>query len=199
MTFAESYLSEAAIVLGGIDRGQVEALAMALAEVRARHGRVFLLGLGGSAAHASHAAADFHKLCGLDAICLTDNVSAYTAAANDHDPDRVFCTLIDQHDPEPEDAVLAISVGGGTRQPEVSQSLMEATNYMQRAHEAKVFGIVGRDGGFVAQVADVCVIIPPRYPDHVTPHTESLMSVVLHCLVSHPALQVQQPLWERLA
>jgi len=194
LPFADTYLAETRDILARLPTARIDALADALAQLT---GRLFVLGLGGSAAHASHAAADFRKLCGIDAICLTDNMAAFTAAANDTGWVNVFGALFCEHRLTSRDAMLVLSVGGGTEDAvhEVSRALVWAV----RQHATgKTFAILGRDGGVIGQLADPCVLIPPLYPDHVTPHTEGLTSVILHCLVTHPALQKRPPTWEGL-
>jgi D-sedoheptulose 7-phosphate isomerase len=196
-SFTERFIEESVEVLRGIDPSAVEACALGLADVRSRSGRLFVLGVGGSAAHASHAVNDFRKLCGFEAYAPTDNVSELTARTNDSGWDTVFSEWLEGSRLEARDGVLVMSVGGGDRDRAVSANLVGAME-LARARGASIFAIVGRDGGFAAKVADSCVLIPPVFPEHVTPHTEGLCAVVWHLLVTHPALSRQAGRWESL-
>jgi D-sedoheptulose 7-phosphate isomerase len=196
-SFADTYLQETAAIVERLDREAIERLARGLAEVRDGGGRLFILGVGGSAAHASHAANDFRKLCGLEAYAPTDNVSELTARVNDDGWETAFAEWLRGSRLGEEDAGLVFSVGGGNRAQNVSVSLVEALD-LAREVGARIFGVVGRDGGYTLQVADACVVIPTESPDRVTPHTEGLCAVVWHLLVSHPALQLQSGKWESL-
>ena len=180
-----------------LDREIVERVARALAEVRNRGGRLFVLGVGGSAAHASHAANDFRKLCGLETYAPTDNVSELTARINDDGWETAFSEWLKGSRISDKDAVLVFSVGGGSPDQNVSMSLVRALDVAREAGAA-IFGIVGRDGGYTLQVADACILIPAESDERVTPHTEGLCAVVWHLLVSHPELQVQPGKWESL-
>lgn len=197
MTFADTYLGETVRILEQLDREAVERMAEALASVRDSGGRLFVLGVGGSAAHASHAVNDFRKLCELEAYAPTDNVSELSARVNDDGWDGVFAAWLAGSRLRGEDAVLVFSVGGGDAERQVSANLVRALEYAQEAR-ARIFGIVGRDGGFTAGVAEACVVIPPLVDERVTPHTEGLCAVVWHLLVSHPALQRRGTHWESL-
>jgi D-sedoheptulose 7-phosphate isomerase len=196
-SFADTFLQETAAILERLDREAVERLAVALVEVRERGGRLFVLGVGGSAAHASHAANDFRKLCGLEAYAPTDNVSELTARVNDDGWETAFSEWLRGSRLSSGDAVLVFSVGGGSPEQNVSMSLVRALE-LAREVGAGIFGIVGRDGGYTLQVADACVVIPTESEDRVTPHTEGLCAVVWHLLVSHPALRVSSGKWESL-
>jgi D-sedoheptulose 7-phosphate isomerase len=197
MSFAETFLEESVQVLKTVDASAVEACAAGLAGVRARGGRLFVLGVGGSAGHASHAVNDFRKLCGFEAYAPTDNVSELTARINDDGWDSVFSDWLDGSRLTDLDGVLVLSVGGGDRQRGVSANLVSAME-LARARRTPIFAIVGRDGGHAAQVADSVVLIPPLYPDRVTPHTEGLCAVIWHLLVTHPLLARQSAKWEEL-
>lgn len=194
-TFTRMFLEETVAIVEKLDHDEIEALASGLATVRARGGRLFILGVGGSAGHAGHAVNDFRKICHFEAYSPTDNVSELTARVNDDGWDTSFSAWLTGSRLGPEDAVLVFSVGGGDREKNVSVNLVKAVEKAVTVG-ASVFGVVGRDGGFTAQAADVCVVIPPLHPDRVTPHTEGLCSVVWHLLVSHPALQVEGTKWE---
>jgi len=195
MSFAKTFIEEAVAVLEGIDTAAIEALAIGLANLRDRGGRLFILGVGGSAGHASHAVNDFRKICGIESYTPTDNVSELTARINDEGWDSCFSEWLKGSRIGAQDGVLVFSVGGGNIEKNVSMNLVRA---LQAAKEASavVFGIVGRDGGFARRVADACVLIPPLYSERVTPHTEGLAAVVWHLLVSHPALKARPTKWE---
>jgi len=196
-SFAETYLAETAEIAARLDAPSVERLAVALAAIREGGGRLFVLGVGGSAAHASHAAADFRKLCELEAYAPTDNVAELTARINDDGWDGALASWLEGSRLGAADAVLVFSVGGGSEERGVSVNLVRA---LEVAHDAgaKVFGVVGRDGGYTHAVADESVLIPVVSDDRVTPHTEGMCAVVWHLLVSHPALQVGTAKWESL-
>jgi D-sedoheptulose 7-phosphate isomerase len=197
MSFADTYLAEAARILESLDRAALERMATALASARDSGGRLFVLGVGGSAAHASHAVNDFRKLCEFEAYAPTDNVSELSARINDDGWESVFAAWLAGSRLRPEDAVLVFSVGGGDADRNISANLVRALEHAQDAG-ARIFGIVGRDGGFTARVAEECIVIPPLVDERITPHTEGLCAVVWHLLVSHPALQRQGTYWESL-
>jgi D-sedoheptulose 7-phosphate isomerase len=197
MSFAEQYIAESADVLRHLDAQAIEELAALLADTRARGGRLFILGVGGSAANASHAVNDFRKICGMEAYCPTDNVSELTARTNDEGWASVFQTWLRVSRLRAEDCILVFSVGGGNLEKQVSPNLVSALQYAKTVGTA-IGGIVGRADGYTAQVADVCVIVPLVNPAHVTPHTEAFQAVIWHLLVSHPALKSAQTRWESL-
>jgi D-sedoheptulose 7-phosphate isomerase len=197
ITFTERFLAESVAVLNAIDTDQVEALTLGLAETRAQGGRLFILGVGGSAGHASHAVNDFRKICNFEAYAPTDNVSELTARINDEGWDTSFRGWLIGSRLTADDAILVFSVGGGDAANGVSVNLVKAIELCKEVGAA-VFGIVGRNGGYTAQSADACVVIPPLYADRVTPHTEGLCAVVWHLLVSHPALQLNGTHWEQV-
>jgi D-sedoheptulose 7-phosphate isomerase len=191
------FLRESAEILAKLDVDRIEAMAAALASLRERGGRLFVLGVGGSAGHASHAVNDFRKLCGIEAYAPTDNVSELTARTNDEGWETVFAEWLRVSRLSSQDALLVFSVSGGSAQHNVSTNLVWALQLAKETN-AKVFGIVGRDGGFTAEVADVAIVIPPMVGERVTPHTEALAAVVWHLLVSHPAVQRSQTKWESI-
>jgi D-sedoheptulose 7-phosphate isomerase len=195
MTFTETYLAETISILQLFDTAAIERAAELLADTRDRGGRLFLLGVGGSAANASHATNDFRKLVGLEAYAPTDNVSELTARTNDEGWATVFEAWLRTSRLGPNDLVLVLSVGGGSLQKNVSPNLVAAVRFAREVG-ARVLGVVGRDGGFTAQMADACIIVPTVNPDRVTPHTEGLHAVIWHLLVSHPRLQAVRPKWE---
>jgi D-sedoheptulose 7-phosphate isomerase len=197
-TFSDIYLGETARLVGALDRDEIERLAERLAQVRARGGRLFVLGVGGSAAHASHAVNDFRKLCRFEAYAPTDNVSELTARLNDDGWDDSFASWLEGSRISANDAVLVLSVGGGSRSLGISVNLVRAIE-TARGAGAAVLGIVGRDGGETRVLADASVLVPPLFPDRVTPHTEGLCAVVWHLLVSHPLLQQSAAKWESVS
>ena len=194
-TFAEKFLAEAAQILAGLDVSRLEKAAKLLSDVRANAGRVFILGVGGSAANASHAVNDFRKIAGIEAYAPTDNVSELTARTNDEGWATVFEGWLKTSKLQARDAVLVFSVGGGDLERNVSPNLVAALQ-LAKSTGAKILGIVGRDGGYTAKVADVCIVIPTVNPAHVTPHTEAFQAVVWHLLVTHPAVKITQTKWE---
>ena len=198
MSFTQSFLSEAQAILTGLDTAAIERLATALAAVRDGGGRLFILGVGGSAGHAGHAVNDFRKLCGFEAYAPTDNVSELTARTNDEGWETTFAGCLHGSRIRTGDGLLVFSVGGGDKARNISANIVAAID-VARAVGASVTGIVGRDGGYTAQAGDAVVVIPPLYPDHVTPHTEGLCAVVWHLLVSHPALKTMPTKWEQAA
>jgi D-sedoheptulose 7-phosphate isomerase len=195
--FADTYLSEAAEILSRLDRRDIEDLAQELAAVRDGGGRLFLLGVGGSASHASHAANDFRKLCGLESYAPTDNVSELTARINDDGWETSYAEWLRGSRLGPSDAVLIFSVGGGDVEQNVSANLVRAIE-LAREVGARVFGIVGRDGGYTRRVADASVVIPTASEHRITPHTEGLCAVLWHLLVSHPVLARHATKWESM-
>jgi D-sedoheptulose 7-phosphate isomerase len=195
MNFTETFIAEATEILNKLDIVAIEKTVDILAQIREQGGRLFVLGVGGSAANASHAVNDFRKIVGIEAYAPTDNVSELTARTNDEGWASVFKGWLEGSHLNAKDAVMVFSVGGGNLEKNVSPNLVLA---LQLAKEvgAKIVGVVGRDGGYTAQVADACVVIPTVNPEHVTPHTEAFHSVVHHLLVTHPRLMATQTKWE---
>lgn len=198
MTFTERFLDETRAILSAIDVASVEAVAQALAGVREADGRLFILGVGGSAGHASHAVNDFRKLCGFEAYAPTDNVSELTARTNDEGWDTTFAAWLRGSRLRAGDGLLIFSVGGGDAAANVSANLVAALDVAAEVG-ATITGIVGRDGGETARRADACVVVPPLFADHITPHTEGLAAVVWHLLVTHPSLKSAPTKWESVA
>ncbi len=196
--FVRQFLEEASTVLERLDRDAVESAAALLARSRAAGGRLFILGVGGSAASASHAVNDFRKLAGFEAYAPTDNVSELTARTNDEGWESVFAAWLKGSRLRAEDALLVLSVGGGDAERNVSANLVHALDYAKSCG-ASIVGIVGRDGGYTAKVADACILIPVVNPAHVTPHTEAFHGVVWHLLVTHPLLKAAPTKWESVA
>ena len=194
-TFTQDFLRETVDLVQNLDTEQIEATAVGIAAVRERGGRLFILGVGGSAGSASHAVNDFRKICEVESYSPIDNVSELTARANDEGWDTTFSEWLKGSRIGDKDAVLVFSVGGGNAEKKVSTNIVAALD-LAKERGASIFGIVGRDGGHTAALADACVIVPPTYGDHITPHTEGLCCVVWHLLVSHPALAREATKWE---
>ena len=195
MSFTEQFLSEAAQIIGRLSAADVENVVEEIAAVRSGGGRMFILGVGGSAANASHAVNDFRKIAGVEAYAPTDNVAELTARTNDEGWASVFEEWLKVSRLRKGDLVLVFSVGGGDVERNVSPNLVRALAYAKGVG-ARVAGVVGRDGGYTARVADACVIVPTVNPQNVTPHTEAIQAVVWHLLVSHPRLKVSATKWE---
>jgi D-sedoheptulose 7-phosphate isomerase len=195
MDYTQKHLEESAEIIRGIDRNAVEKIIGLLSNLRPRGGRLFLLGVGGSAANCSHAVNDFRKICGIEAYAPTDNVSELTARANDEGWASIFVEWLKVSQLTSRDLVFVLSVGGGNLEKNVSPNLVSALQYAKTIG-AVVCGIVGRDGGYTAKVADACVVVPTVNPENVTPHTEAFQAVIWHLLVSHPKLKIAQTKWE---
>jgi len=195
MDFIKSYIAEAAEILAKLDVSAIEIIVDLLVQTRDLGGRLFILGVGGSAANASHAVNDFRKIAGIETYTPTDNVSELTARTNDDGWSSVFQGWLEGSHINARDTVMVFSVGGGDLEKNISPNLVLA---LQLAKEvgAKIIGIVGRDGGYTAQVADACVVIPTVNPGHITPHTEAFISVIHHLLVTHPRLKIRPTMWE---
>ena len=197
MDFVRRYLDQVGQVAARLDRGAISRLVDLLADVRQSGGRLFILGVGGSAGNASHAVNDFRKIVGLEAYAPTDNVSELTARINDEGWDTAYANWLKASRLVARDGVLVFSVGGGDAERNVSVNLVRAIEYAKDVG-ARVGGIVGRDGGFTAKMADACVIVPTVDPETVTPHSEAFQAVIWHLLVSHPRLRVAPAKWESL-
>ena len=195
MSFSQQFLAEAEEILRRLDVNGIESMARLLAGVRSGGGRLFILGVGGSAANASHAVNDFRKLAGMEAYAPTDNVSELTARTNDEGWASVFESWLRVSRLSGRDALLVFSVGGGDLEKQISPNLVAALRYAKSVG-ARVAGVVGRAEGYTAQVADACVVIPVVNPRHITPHAEAFQAVVWHLLVSHPALKTAATRWE---
>lgn len=195
MSFTQQYLSETVEIIRQLDVQAIDKIIALLLDTRERGGRLFILGVGGSAANASHAVNDFRKIVGIEAYAPTDNVSELTARTNDEGWASVFERWLHTSRLQSDDLLLVFSVGGGNLDKNVSPNLVAALQYAQSIG-ARIVGVVGRDGGYTAQVADACVIVPTINPVHVTPHTEAFQAVICHLLVSHPDLKIEQTKWE---
>jgi D-sedoheptulose 7-phosphate isomerase len=195
MGFVEEYLKEAGRILEKLEPGAIERLARLLADLRGRGGRLFVLGSGGGAGHASHAVCDFRKLAAIEAYAPTDNVSELTARVNDEGWETSYREWLKVSRLSAADMLLVFSVGGGDLERNISPNLARAVEYARQVG-CSIGAVLGRDGGYTAGVADVSVIVPTVNPAHVTPHTEAVQAVVWHLLVSHPALQAAPTKWE---
>jgi len=198
MSYSQQHLNEAREVIARLDTDAIEAVATRLASLRERGGRLFLLGVGGSAANASHAVNDFRKIVGIEAYAPTDNVSELTARTNDEGWETVFVEWLKVSRLTAADMLFILSVGGGNLEKNISPNLVRALEHAKNVG-AQIVGIVGRDGGYTARVANDCVVIPTVNPDTITPHVEAFQAVVWHLLVSHPLLKAKQTKWESAA
>jgi D-sedoheptulose 7-phosphate isomerase len=195
MSHAAQFLAEAKQIIDGLNVEAIEHMASILAQTHQRGGRLFILGVGGSAANASHAVNDFRKIVGIEAYAPTDNVSELTARTNDEGWSTVFVEWLRISRLKPEDLILVLSVGGGNLEKNISPNLVTALEYARQVG-APVIGIVGKDGGYTAKVAAACAIVPTVNADHVTPHSEAFQAVIWHLLVSHPRLKARPTKWE---
>jgi D-sedoheptulose 7-phosphate isomerase len=195
MSYAEIYLQEAAEILRRLDTRAIEGVASLLAQVKDDGGRIFFLGVGGSAANCSHAVNDFRKIAGVECYAPTDNVAELTARTNDEGWESVFAGWLKVSRLSAKDALFILSVGGGDAERNVSPNLVRAIQLAKHVG-AKVTGVVGRDGGFTARVADVCVVVPTVNAETITPHAEAFQALIWHLLVSHPLLKENQTKWE---
>ena len=195
MSFIQQYLAEATQIIQQLDTQAIDRVVALLAETRARGGRLFILGVGGSAANASHAVNDFRKIVGLEAYAPTDNVAELTARTNDEGWASVFVGWLQTSRLRAEDLVCVFSVGGGNVEKNVSPNLVAALQFARQVG-TPIIGVVGRDGGYTAQVADACILVPTVNASHVTPHTEAFQAVVWHLLVTHPDLKACETKWE---
>lgn len=197
MTYAKQHLGEAAEVIARLDTSAIEKMAGLLADLADRGGRLFFLGVGGSAANCSHAVNDFRKIAGIEAYTPVDNISELTARTNDEGWETVFVNWLKGSRLQPKDMIFVLSVGGGSLERNVSPNLVLALRFAKEIG-AQIVGVVGRDGGYTAQVADACVVVPTVNPDTITPHTEAFQALVWHLLVSHPAIKAAQTKWESI-
>ena len=195
MNYTSQYFEEAIQIFRLIDQKSIERMLDLFFEVRRQKGRIFFLGVGGGAGHASHAVNDFRKIAGIECYAPTDNVSELTARINDDGWDTAYRNWLEGSHLRQQDAVCVFSVGGGDAERNISSNLVSALQYAQQVG-AKICGVVGRDGGFTARVSDACVVVPTVNPETVTPHTESFQAVIWHLLVSHPRLKASEMKWE---
>jgi len=195
MSYAQQHLNEAKEIINHINIDAIEKVADLLATVKKDQGRIFFLGVGGSAGNCSHAVNDFRKIVEIESYAPTDNVSELTARTNDEGWATIFEPWLKLSKLNPKDAVFIFSVGGGNLEKNISPNLVNALKYAKQVG-AKITGVVGRDGGYTAQVADACVIVPTVNPENITPHSEAFQAVIWHLLVSHPKLKKNQTKWE---
>ena len=195
MSYISEHMAETSKVLRQLDIDSIEKMAEILAKTRESGGRLFILGVGGSAANSSHAVNDFRKICGIESYAPTDNVSELTARTNDEGWESVFVEWLKISQLNEKDCILVFSVGGGNKEKNISSNLVHALTFAKEK-QSKVIGVVGRDGGYTAKVADACCIIPVTNPINTTPHTEAFHAVVWHALVSHPILKTTKTKWE---
>ncbi len=195
LPYIDQYLAEAKKIIDQLDRATIERMIELLKQVRDERGRLFILGVGGGAGHASHAVNDFRKIAGMEAYTPMDNISEFSARVNDDGWENVMANWLKGSFLGQKDAVLVFSVGGGNAEKKISVNIVEGVRYAKEMG-AKVLGIVGRDGGYTKQVADACVVVPTVNPETVTPHTESFQAVVWHLIVSHPLFAKQEGKWE---
>ena len=195
MQFINQYFKDAKKIIDKIDSDQILKMVSIINETRDNNGRMFILGVGGGAGHASHAVNDFRKICGIEAYTPTDNVSELTARVNDDGWETAYVNWLKISKLNKNDIILVFSVGGGNLEKNISVNILKSLELAKKLG-TRICGIVGRDGGYTAQVADACVVIPPINPETVTPHTESFQAVIWHLLVSHPDLQKYEMKWE---
>jgi D-sedoheptulose 7-phosphate isomerase len=198
MSFSVSFIENCSLVLNKLDAMALERAVEKLLEIRQRNGRLFIIGSGGGAGHASHATCDFRKMCGMEAYAPYDNISELTARVNDEGWDSTLVNWLKVSRLNNKDGLLVFSVSGGSQPDHISMNLVNAVSFAKENH-ATVIGIVGKDGGYVATIADVAIVIPNLFPQSVTPIVEGLQAVIWHLLVSHPNLQVNPAKWEGLA
>jgi len=195
MDYVKQYLDEVKNIVDSTHEADIQHIVESLIQLRQKGGRLFFLGVGGGASNASHAVNDFRKICGIEAYTPTDNVSELTARTNDNGWESIFVDWLKGSKLTSRDGVFVLSVGGGNSEKNISVNLIRALDYAKGVG-AKIFGIVGRDGGYTAKAANVCVIVPTVNSETVTPHTESFQSVILHLIVSHPDLKISEMKWE---
>lgn len=195
MTYIKEYIEEIHRVTDGLDQGVIGRMIQLLIDVRETGGRLFFLGVGGGAGNATHAVNDFRKICGIESYTPTDNISELSARINDDGWDSAFANWLKGSHLNNRDGIFVFSVGGGNPEKNISMNLVKALEYAREC-EAKIFGVVGRDGGYTARVADACLIVPTVNPETVTPHTEAFQAVVWHLIVSHPAMKISEMKWE---
>jgi D-sedoheptulose 7-phosphate isomerase len=198
MSYVAKHLAEAGEILSKLDPEPIEAMATLIARIRDQGGRLFFLGVGGSAGNASHAVNDFRKIVGVESYAPTDNVSELTARTNDEGWETIFCEWLKVSHLSSKDGLFILSVGGGNLEKNISPNLVKAID-LAKTVGASIMGVVGRDGGYTRKMADACVLVPTVNADTITPHSEAFQAVVWHLLVSHPALKAKQTKWEATA
>jgi len=194
MAFTDLYFNEVVDIANSIDKNNIEQIVKGLANVRKNEGRVFILGVGGSAGNASHMVNDLRKLCGIEAYAPTDNVSELSARTNDEGFDTVFEQYLRVSNFKHKDCIFILSVGGGNKEKNVSVGLIKAIDFAKEVH-GKVYSIVGKPDGYAAKNSDIAIVVPPLQPNRITPHSEEFQAVVWHCIVSHPNFQINNTKW----
>lgn len=197
MSYVRNFLKEVHQVVDGLNVAEIESMVKHLIDLRSKGGRLFFLGVGGGAGNASHAVNDFRKICGIESYTPADNVSELSARVNDDGWGTVFVNWLKGSRLRNVDGVFIFSVGGGNAEKNISVNIVQALKYAKEAG-AKVFGIVGRDGGYTAKVADACVVVPTVNPETITPHTESFQAIIWHLIVSHPEMKISEMKWESI-
>lgn len=195
MSYTKSYLNDASKIIEMLDVPKIEKMIHLIKDTREKGGRVFFVGIGGGAANASHATNDFRKIAGIEAYAVTDNISELTARTNDEGWETVFIEWLKGSKLKPEDMVFVFSVGGGSSEKNISKNIVNALDYAESVGSS-ICGIVGRDGGYTARIADICIVVPAVNSSTVTPHTESFQAVLWHLIVSHPELATYEMKWE---
>jgi D-sedoheptulose 7-phosphate isomerase len=195
MDYVKKYLSEVNKVVAALEISEIERMIKLLLQLRENNGRLFFLGVGGGAGNASHAVNDFRKICGIESYSPSDNVSELSARVNDDGWETVFVNWLKGSKLKETDGVFVFSVGGGNAEKNISANLVHALNFAKQV-KAKIFGVVGRDGGYTAKMADACIIIPTVNPETITPHTEAFQAVIWHLIVSHPQMKISEMKWE---
>jgi D-sedoheptulose 7-phosphate isomerase len=198
MKFIESYLSETMNIVHQLDKSQIEGIISCIKDIQQQKGRIFFIGVGGGAGHASHAVNDFRKICGIESYTPTDNVSELTARINDEGWDTAYVNWLKGSRLTDQDMIFVFSVGGGSIKENISVNIVNSINYAKDLG-ARIVGIVGRDGGYTAQYSNYCVVIPTVNNANITPHTEGFQAVIWHLIVSHPELQKYEMKWESVA
>jgi len=198
MIYSDAHLSEVIEIIKKIETKQIEKMVELILNVRNEKGRIFFLGVGGSAGNCSHAVNDFRKIIGIESYAPTDNVSELTARTNDEGWSTIFSEWLKVSNLNPKDLIFVFSVGGGNIEKNISPNLVEALNY-GKSIGCKLVGVVGRDGGYTTKVADACVIIPTVNEKTITPHTEAFQAVIWHLIVSHPKLKLNETKWESVS
>jgi D-sedoheptulose 7-phosphate isomerase len=197
-TYIDNFLAESLTIIDNLDRQSIEAVVEILVEVKKEAGRIFFIGSGGGAGHSSHAACDFRKLAQIESYCVTDNVSELTARINDESWEEAYANYLAGSHLGPDDCVFVFSVGGGDEEKGVSLNLVQAMKFARSAG-ASIVGIAGRQGGYLAQAADACIIIPPVIPANVTTQVEGFQALLWHLIVCHPSLESKTPKWESIS
>jgi len=198
MTYTQEYIQEAIEILNQVDADVVERVAAYVTDVRRQNGRIFFLGVGGGAGHASHATCDFRKIAGIESYCASDNISELTARVNDEGWETVYVNWLRTSRLCDRDMVFVFSVGGGNLELNISSNIVRALQYAKDVG-SRICGVVGRDGGYTAKIADTCIIIPVVNPATITPHTEGFQSVICHLIASHPSIKATDTKWESIA